>query len=161
MSVGKYGKVKNIVVLHLKRDHFDQWPPLPPCGNSQPVESFQTEMKKGEDTADMSVLFLSLSHLSDDACNTRCYFCNEDEIFPIAILKSSIDPILTFSPPERMRKMSEESEFDEDDDEGHDGNGQKFGGFTSTVCVNFSQDDLRLATIPGQEGVSSIMKKSC
>ena len=46
MSVGKYGKVKNIVVLHLKRDHFDQWPPLPPCGNSQPVESFQTEMKK-------------------------------------------------------------------------------------------------------------------
>lgn len=52
----------------------------------------------------------------------------------------------------RMRKMSEESEFDEDEDEGHDGNGQKFGGFTSTVCVNFSQDDLRLATIPGQEG---------
>ena len=125
------------------------------------MESFQTEMKKGEDTADMSVLFLSLRHLSDDACNTRCYFCNEDEIFPIAILKSSIDPILTFSPPERMRKMSEESEFDEDEDDGHDGNGQKFGGFTSTVCVNFSQDDLRLATIPGQEGVSSIMKKSC
>lgn len=26
------------------------------------------------------------------------------------------------------------------------------GGFTSTVCVNFSADDLRLATIPGQEG---------
>merc|ERR1712200_136504 len=25
-------------------------------------------------------------------------------------------------------------------------------GFTSTVCVNFSADDLRLATIPGQEG---------
>ena len=24
-------------------------------------------------------------------------------------------------------------------------------GFTSTVCVNFSADDLRLATIPGQE----------
>ena len=57
-------------------------------------------------------------------------------------------------PPERMRRMSEESEFDDDDDEdGHDGKGQKFGGFTSTVCVNFSQDDLRLATIPGQEGV--------
>ena len=53
--------------------------------------------------------------------------------------------------------MSEESEFDEDEDEGHDGNGQKFGGFTSTVCVNFSQDDLRLATIPGQEGVSAIL----
>ena len=56
-----------------------------------------------------------------------------------------------------MRKMSEESEFDEDDEDGHDGNGQKFGGFTSTVCVNFSQDDLRLATIPGQEGVSAIL----
>ena len=55
--------------------------------------------------------------------------------------------------------MSEESEFDEDEDEGHDGNGQKFGGFTSTVCVNFSQDDLRLATIPGQEGVSQGFKK--
>jgi len=53
----------------------------------------------------------------------------------------------------RMRRMSEESEFDDDDDDdGHDGKGQKFGGFTSTVCVNFSQDDLRLATIPGQEG---------
>merc|ERR1719412_2311995 len=51
----------------------------------------------------------------------------------------------------RMRRMSEESEFDDDDDEdGHDGKGQKFGGFTSTVCVNFSEDDLRLATIPGQ-----------
>ena len=24
-------------------------------------------------------------------------------------------------------------------------------GFTTTVCVNFSADDLRLATIPGQE----------
>ena len=24
-------------------------------------------------------------------------------------------------------------------------------GFTSTVCVNFSEDDLRLATIPGQD----------
>ena len=71
--------------------------------------------------------------------------------------KSSIEQILTFSPPERMRKMSEESEFDDEEDEGHDVNGQKFGGFTSTVCVNFSQDDLRLATIPGQEGVSAIL----
>ena len=89
--------------------------------------------------------------------STRCYFCEEHESFPITILKSSIDPVMTFPPPERMRKMSEESEFDDDDDEGHDGNGQKFGGFTSTVCVNFSQDDLRLATIPGQEGVSAIL----
>eukprot|EP00092_Neocalanus_flemingeri_P018428 GFUD01019943.1.p1 GENE.GFUD01019943.1~~GFUD01019943.1.p1 ORF type:complete len:409 (-),score=80.84 GFUD01019943.1:831-2057(-) len=51
----------------------------------------------------------------------------------------------------RMRRMSEGSAFsddDDDDDEGH----HNFGGFTSTVCVNFSQDDLRLATIPGQEG---------
>ena len=53
--------------------------------------------------------------------------------------------------------MSEESEFDDDDEDMNDGNGQKFGGFTSTVCVNFSQDDLRLATIPGQEGVSPIL----
>ena len=68
---------------------------------------------------------------------------------------------LTFSPPERMRKMSEESEFDDDDDEGHEGHGQKFGGFTSTVCVNFSQDDLRLATIPGQEGVSDCNPYIC
>ena len=44
--------------------------------------------------------------------------------------KSSIEQILTFSPPERMRKMSEESEFDDEEDEGHDVNGQKFGGFT-------------------------------
>ena len=52
--------------------------------------------------------------------------------------------------------MSEESEFDDDDDDdGHDGKGQKFGGFTSTVCVNFSEDDLRLATIPGQVEVNS------
>ena len=53
--------------------------------------------------------------------------------------------------------MSEESEFDDDDDEdGHDGKGQKFGGFTSTVCVNFSQDDLRLATITGQSARLSL-----
>jgi len=53
----------------------------------------------------------------------------------------------------RMRKLSEESEFDDDEDhEDEQEGGQKFGGFTSTVCVNFSQDDLRLATIPGQEG---------
>merc|ERR1719454_784240 len=44
----------------------------------------------------------------------------------------------------RMRRMSEESEFDDDDDDdGHDGKGQKFGGFTSTVCVNFSQEVSR------------------
>jgi len=49
----------------------------------------------------------------------------------------------------RMRKISEGSVFtDDDEDESH----HNFGGFTSTVCVNFSQDDLRLATIPGQEG---------
>jgi len=53
----------------------------------------------------------------------------------------------------RMRKLSEESEFEDDDDQEDEHEGvQKFGGFTSTVCVNFSQDDLRLATIPGQEG---------
>ena len=59
---------------------------------------------------------------------------------------------------ERMRKMSEDSEFsgeDDDEDESRSGQGN-FGGFTSTVCVNFSQDDLRLATIPGQEGVSTV-----
>ena len=45
--------------------------------------------------------------------------------------------------------MSECSNFseDEDDDEGEEGG---MGNFTSTVCVNFSEDDLRLATIPGQ-----------
>merc|ERR1740128_1551921 len=43
--------------------------------------------------------------------------------------------------------MSEGSEYTDDDDNGSHHN---FGGFTSTVCVNFSQDDLRLATIPGQ-----------
>merc|ERR1719320_1068334 len=49
----------------------------------------------------------------------------------------------------RMRNMSEGSAYtDDEDDDGRNG----FGGFTSTVCVNFSQDDLRLATIPGQEG---------
>jgi len=51
---------------------------------------------------------------------------------------------------ERMRKMSEGSAFTDDDDDDH--NHKNFGSFTSTVCVNFSQDDLRLATIPGQEG---------
>jgi hypothetical protein len=52
-----------------------------------------------------------------------------------------------------MRKMSEESEFDDEDGDDDNRLGRKFGGFTSTVCVNFSQDDLRLATIPGHEGV--------
>ena len=47
--------------------------------------------------------------------------------------------------------MSEGSAFTDDDDDDH--NHKNFGSFTSTVCVNFSQDDLRLATIPGQEGV--------
>ena len=75
------------------------------------------------------------------------------------ILQEPCQPASDPCPPERMRRMSEESEFDDDDDDdGHDGKGQKFGGFTSTVCVNFSQDDLRLATIPGQEGVC-IQKK--
>ena len=46
-----------------------------------------------------------------------------------------------------MRKISECSNFTEDEDDERSGN---FGGFTSTVCVNFSEDDLRLATIPGQ-----------
>ena len=45
-----------------------------------------------------------------------------------------------------MRKMSEVSNFTDDDEDGSN----NFGGFTSTVCVNFSPDDLRLATIPGQ-----------
>ena len=49
--------------------------------------------------------------------------------------------------------MSEGSIYSDDDEE-EDGSHHGFGGFTSTVCVNFSQDDLRLATIPGQEGVS-------
>lgn len=43
--------------------------------------------------------------------------------------------------------MSECSNFSEDEDEGEEGG---MGNFTSTVCVNFSEDDLRLATIPGQ-----------
>ena len=47
--------------------------------------------------------------------------------------------------------MSEGSAYTDDEDD--DGSHHNFGGFTSTVCVNFSQDDLRLATIPGQEGV--------
>ena len=51
-----------------------------------------------------------------------------------------------------MRNMSEGSAYTDDDDD-DDGSHHNFGGFTSTVCVNFSQDDLRLATIPGQEGV--------
>ena len=45
--------------------------------------------------------------------------------------------------------MSECSNFTDDDDEGG------IGSFTSTVCVNFSEDDLRLATIPGQVEVNS------
>merc|ERR1719376_460625 len=49
----------------------------------------------------------------------------------------------------RMRNMSEGSAYtDDEDDDGRNG----FGGFTSTVCVNFSKDILHLATIPGQEG---------
>ena len=49
----------------------------------------------------------------------------------------------------RKRQLSECSNFseDEDDEEGEEGG---MGNFTSTVCVNFSEDDLRLATIPGQ-----------
>ena len=44
---------------------------------------------------------------------------------------------------ERLHDMSE-NESDGDDS-------QIFqNGFTSTACVKFSQDDLRLATIPGQ-----------
>lgn len=46
-----------------------------------------------------------------------------------------------------MRKISDCSNFTEDEDDERSGN---FGSFTSTVCVNFSEDDLRLATIPGQ-----------
>lgn len=47
----------------------------------------------------------------------------------------------------RKRQLSECSNFSEDDDEGEE---DGMGNFTSTVCVNFSEDDLRLATIPGQ-----------
>ena len=54
-----------------------------------------------------------------------------------------------------MRKMSDGSAYTDDDDD--DNSHKNFGGFTSTVCVNFSQDDLRLATIPGQEGVRIII----
>ena len=52
-----------------------------------------------------------------------------------------------------MRKMSDCSNFTEDEDDERSGN---FGGFTSTVCVNFSEDDLRLATIPGQVKVVTV-----
>ena len=54
---------------------------------------------------------------------------------------------------DRMRKMSDCSNFTEDEDDERSGN---FGGFTSTVCVNFSEDDLRLATIPGQVKVVTV-----
>ena len=59
-----------------------------------------------------------------------------------------------------MRQLSECSNFSEDEEgEGEEGG---MGNFTSTVCVNFSEDDLRLATIPGQvrvkEHVSSVNK---
>ena len=48
----------------------------------------------------------------------------------------------------RKRQLSECSNLTEDEDgEGEEGG---MGNFTSTVCVNFSEDDLRLATIPGQ-----------
>ena len=33
-------------------------------------------------------------------------------------------------------------------------------GFTSTVCVKFSQDDLRLATIPGQVQLTILKQKN-
>ena len=42
------------------------------------------------------------------------------------------------------------------DDEDSEDDTRSFNGYTSTVCVNFSQDDLRLATIPGQGQVSNI-----
>merc|ERR1719429_279455 len=45
----------------------------------------------------------------------------------------------------RKRKVSDCSNFTDDDEDGG------IGSFTSTVCVNFSEDDLRLATIPGQD----------
>jgi len=50
--------------------------------------------------------------------------------------------------PKRKRKISVCSNMTEEDDEDDDGG---IGSFTSTVCVNFSEDDLRLATIPGQD----------
>jgi len=43
----------------------------------------------------------------------------------------------------RKRKISECSNMTDEDD--------GIGSFTSTVCVNFSEDDLRLPTIPGQD----------
>ena len=49
---------------------------------------------------------------------------------------------------ERKRKISECSNMTDEDD--------GIGSFTSTVCVNFSEDDLRLATIPGQVKVKNI-----
>lgn len=55
----------------------------------------------------------------------------------------------------KMRKISEQDDSEDDDDDEEEEtnvNQNNFGGFTSTVCVNFSEDDLRLATIPGQEG---------
>ena len=55
---------------------------------------------------------------------------------------------IIFPVSERKRKLSECSNFTDDDDEGG------IGSFTSTVCVNFSEDDLRLATIPGQVEVN-------
>merc|ERR1712142_409314 len=60
------------------------------------------------------------------------------------------EPDNDIKPPtaKRMRKMSDCSNFTEDEDDERSGN---FGSFTSTVCVNFSEDDLRLATIPGQD----------
>ena len=42
------------------------------------------------------------------------------------------------------------------EDEDDDGEGG-IGSFTSTVCVNFSEDDLRLATIPGQVKVQTVV----
>jgi len=67
---------------------------------------------------------------------------------------SDISRLEDSKPPssKRMRAMSEGSIYSDDDEEEEDGSHHGFGGFTSTVCVNFSQDDLRLATIPGQEG---------
>merc|ERR1719341_3098225 len=61
-----------------------------------------------------------------------------------------MDPDIKPHVQRRKRQLSECSNFseDEDDDEGEEGG---MGNFTSTVCVNFSEDDLRLATIPGQD----------
>merc|ERR1719509_9040 len=61
-----------------------------------------------------------------------------------------MDPDIKPQVQRRKRQLSECSNFseDEDDEEGEEGG---MGNFTSTVCVNFSEDDLRLATIPGQD----------